>query len=290
MRYRSFTIRDYRAIAGPLTIKVDSASLLPVIGVNECGKTTLLHAILAFDYHNDRGNHGGRHLRDSQNLYSTSPPPPRITASIAISESEFASCVRQLRSQPEWESGKEVRRYLRRKDRLEGTIEVTRDLSTDKYSISAEYLDHEEFNNDLSRTILKSLPYILYFDDFQDAIEEKVEIKSSSAAASTWLNTFERLFKATDPSFSVYKLRSLELRQRKTVLSRVQKRLNQTLTKEWQNFRLDDSDALEISLDYLLEGDDDDSKREFLSFEIVERDANGDEHFFFIRDRSKGFY
>ncbi len=72
MRYKKFIIRNYRAITGPLVIDLDKKSLVPIIGINESGKTTILHAIYAFDCFNDKFNEGGRHLEDTVNLYRTS--------------------------------------------------------------------------------------------------------------------------------------------------------------------------------------------------------------------------
>ncbi|MEX2144470.1 MAG: AAA family ATPase, partial [Anaerolineales bacterium] len=94
----------------------------------------------------------------------------------------------------------------------------------------------------------------------------------------------------TDSTFSVFDLPSKEERQRKAMLSKVTRRLNQALTREWQNFRLDDTDALQINVEYNSEQTSEGTPRHFLKFDIIETDANGDEHFFFVRDRSKGFF
>lgn len=53
MKYLSFTITNYRGISEPLTIDLQKSSLVPLIGINECGKTTILQAIYCFDYIND---------------------------------------------------------------------------------------------------------------------------------------------------------------------------------------------------------------------------------------------
>ena len=62
MRYLSFDIKNYRAISG-LTVKLD-AKLIPLVGINECGKTTILQAIYSFDYINDE-EYAGQHLSAS---------------------------------------------------------------------------------------------------------------------------------------------------------------------------------------------------------------------------------
>jgi predicted ATP-dependent endonuclease of OLD family len=68
MRYLTFTIKNYRAITGPLEIDVNKKTLIPIIGINESGKTTILQAIFSFDYYNDEFNQEGRHLKDTTNL------------------------------------------------------------------------------------------------------------------------------------------------------------------------------------------------------------------------------
>ncbi len=85
MRYTSFTIKNYRAITGPLTIDLNKKSLLPIIGINESGKTTILQAIFAFDSFNDTLN-DGLHLSNTSNLYLTSSPPPLIEAQIELND------------------------------------------------------------------------------------------------------------------------------------------------------------------------------------------------------------
>ena len=82
----------------------------------------------------------------------------------------------------------------------------------------------------------------------------------------------------------------MEERQRKSALAKVQKYLNSTLTKEWENFRLDDRDALEIALDFVKEAGPNNSIRNFLKLDVVETDNSGEQHFFFVSDRSKGFF
>ena len=62
MKYISFTINKYKAVSSPVKIDIDKERLIPIIGVNECGKTTILKAILAFDYYNDTFEDGRAHV------------------------------------------------------------------------------------------------------------------------------------------------------------------------------------------------------------------------------------
>ncbi len=129
------------------------------------------------------------------------------------------------------------------------------------------------------------MPYILYFDDFRDSIDETIPITGNEEDADGWLSIVQQLFKQTDPGLSVFALADEEERRRNTILAKVQRRLNETLTKEWQNFRLDDSEALEISVEFVQTGGVPQIK-----LGIIETDSNRDKHYFFIRDRSKGFF
>jgi predicted ATP-dependent endonuclease of OLD family len=67
MNVKHFSIKNYRAIK-----EIDISlrySLIPIIGINESGKTSILQAILAFDFRRDKYNKG-EHL-EYQNKYST---------------------------------------------------------------------------------------------------------------------------------------------------------------------------------------------------------------------------
>jgi hypothetical protein len=325
VRYKRFVINNYRAITGPLEIAMEKRALTPIIGVNESGKTTILHAIFAFDFTNDRLN-GGRHLKDTSNLYRTSSPSAVIEALVEISKPELDGVISACA-----DANEPLRQQisaLKKRRALPTTWKIRRDLKTLKYSWDADRLGAIDVQNALGRTVVSRLPYIVFFDDFRDKVEEKIEIIPQHVRpASDWLSILDQLFSETDPTFSVFDLPDLEERRRKAVLAKVQRRLNETLTREWQTFRLDDRDALKISIDFEQESQDilqgpsvptpQAARQEtaqqtasppatgvaspvvpkaqrvvhnFIKLDIVETDSNGDEHFFFISDRSKGFY
>ena len=339
MRYRRFIIKNYRAIVGPLEIRVDKGSPMPIIGINESGKTTVLQAIFAFDYYNDGSNEKGRHLNDVSNLYHSSSPAATVEAEVDTTPTELKSIF--------VECGKLLPKYLpvfnelanRRK--LPSKLTIRRTITTRGYTIPAEDFGDEFVQNALGRVMLQHLPYILYFDDFRDKIAERIEIPlEENKSPGEWFEILEELFTHTNESFSLYKLAKMEVRQRKTVLSPVQRNLNQTLTREWQSFRLDDRDALKIHIEFeqqvvtvqavqqpqpLAAAPPADAPvpptpppvsptsnpvpptpapvpptpapvlptqlvKNYIKLEVVETDQKGYEHFFFISDRSKGFY
>jgi hypothetical protein len=88
MEYKEFIISDYRAIKGPLSVSINRSNVVPIIGVNECGRTTILQAILCFDQYND-DSLNGRHLSDIENLYDPKPRPPRVTAVVKLGWNDF---------------------------------------------------------------------------------------------------------------------------------------------------------------------------------------------------------
>jgi predicted ATP-dependent endonuclease of OLD family len=86
MKIKKYQIRNYKAIADT-EIKLNY-SINPIIGVNESGKTSVLHAILAFDKNRDRVNLG-RHL-EYQNKYSNKDTKEsKISAFIILDRQEI---------------------------------------------------------------------------------------------------------------------------------------------------------------------------------------------------------
>jgi len=289
MKYHKFIINHYRAIEGPMVIDLAKNSLIPIIGVNECGKTTILNAIFSFDYHNDKLNNNGRHLQDVTNLYSLSPEMPKISAEVEISTDEFTDMLDSVEEEHPLKYTSAIRSYKRLRNRISRTLTITRDLKSNLYNIDNPLLCNIELNASIAMQIIRHLPYLLYFDDFRDSVENRVEIIKEQSD-SGWLAIFETLFQKTDNAFSVFDLPEKEERQRKAILAKVNRKLNASLTHEWQNFRLDDADALRIEINYEEEPAQGGNKRPFLKLDVIERDMLGDQHYFFVRDRSKGFF
>jgi len=291
MRYKRFIIKNYRAINGPLEIKVERCSLNPIVGVNESGKTTILHALFAFDYYNDAFNEQVRHLKDIANLYHTSSLPATIEAEIELTKRNLQGVISDAISNCPKENValKSELSVLSRKRALPVPLTICRNLNKRTYSISPNIFGTASAQHAIACEIIRNLPYILYFDDFRDKVDARIEIPAAEPESlSGWLAILEQLFVQTDKSFSVFNLASQEERFRKTVLAKVERKLNGTLTREWQHFRLDNRDALKISIDFEREGSE--PVKNYIRLDVVEKDVNGDEHFFFISDRSKGFY
>lgn len=281
MEYKRFWISNYRAIAEPVEIDVAGSRLIPIIGVNECGKTTILSGIFAFDSYNDSLN-SGRHLEDTHNLYRTDKSVPVISAEIALGPEDFTATLDEVASV---ELASAAKAYRRRRKDFPQSLTIHRDLNAKTYTFAAAGFNNEELNKALAIEFVRRMPYILYFDDFRDSIDETIMIEGDEDSAEGWLSIVQQLFQQTDSSLSVFELENEEERRRDSILAKVQRRLNQTLTKEWQTFRLDDTEALNISIKFVKN-----SSGSQIKLGIIETDVNGDEHYFFIRDRSKGFF
>lgn len=293
MRYLSFSIENYRAINGPICIDIEKSRLIPIIGVNESGKTTILHAIHAFDYFNDKNNNGS-HLVDIKNFYSTNygskVVKPFVSAKIQIELGEWAEAVKVVANEkPDLLPEERANNISDMMPTQNGRFELIRDLELLNYQIRPDVGLSLEEQNMISRQLIRSLPYILYFDDFRDKIEERIEIPLDNSKASDWLRYMERLFELTSPDASPFKLKDMDARDRKTLLSQVKDKFNATLTKEWAKFRLDDTQVLTVEFDYEENENASPTNYGYLKLIVVEHTANG-ARYFYISNRSKGFY
>src|SRR6266487_551281 len=207
MQYKRFIVPDYRAIAGPLEIDVSKNPLIPIIGINE----SILNAILAFDKYADSLNNG-RQLGDTHNLYGTKQTTPIITAEISLQTKDFVDALNEMASENVGVAA-DVERYRRKRNQFPHSLQIFRNLTTKKYGLLAKGFRDLELNDLLGTKLVANLPYILYFDDFRDSIEETVDIVGDEDSAEGWLSILQQLFKKTDPNFSVFDLETLEERR-----------------------------------------------------------------------------
>lgn len=284
MKYTKFTLKDYKAIAGELEIDIKK-SLLPIIGINESGKTSILWGIFAFDEANDSLN-DGRHMKNVGNLYKTSNRgEPSVIADIEATKDELIDILNDLEGKAETtvEAKAEVKKYKRALNSWTGVIRIKRNLTSKAYSIeNTELKGFSHLNPLMIEECMGSTPYILYFDDFRDTIHEEITIEGGAGSPKGWLAIIEQLFKKTNSSYSVYKLQATEELQRKSIMADVCKTLNNTLAKEWEKFTLEEGSRLDVDIQY-------DATVNKLNL-FIKENINGNDRYFGIQDRSKGFY
>jgi predicted ATP-dependent endonuclease of OLD family len=249
MRFLSFTITNYRAIRGPLKVNLARNALMPIIGINESGKSTILQAIFAFDSVNDREN-DGRHLEDTSNLYEIESKNPIVSCEIGFEGNELRDVADEFRPNESFEDEwTELRAVI---ESVHSPLVIYRNLNDRCYSINLDHDIDQELVHSFAESVINHMPYILYFDDFRDSIEDEIEIvKDDRGQASGWLETIDILFKRATEGISVFDIAKMEERRRRSVIQRVQKHLNDRLTKAWRTFRLDDAVSdLEIEITF----------------------------------------
>jgi len=293
MKYLEFRIQHYRAIENDLVIDLQKSRLIPLVGINECGKTTILQALFCFDYFNDNEN-GGKHLKDTLNLYKTTDENPTVTAKIELGFEDLKEIIIEYNlSLSTLDENKKIEEGLIRienpftKTSFPGIITIVRNLVSKMYSITEFNLISEKIQDKISRKIITELPYTLYNDDFNDKPTTKIEIPSEQPEnLSGWLAIYERVFKSTNEKFSLFTIiKENDSRRKNTILSDVKEHLNSTISKAWKSFSNDHKGNIEIKIDL---NSNSQTKKEELEISIVEK-IGTKERYFDILDRSKGF-
>lgn len=266
MKYNKFIIKNYRAIEGPIEINIKKNKLVPLIGTNESGKTTILQAIFSFDYANDK-EYEGRHLQELRNFYNPQcKEAPIISAEISIKRSDFINCI----------SNEELRNKYSGINTFTEII-ISRNLETKDYSVSI--IDDEEDGKIIGKEIVSRLPYIIYNDDFIERPKNEISIPNESQELYGWLGIYERAFNKVGASiFDIIKEPDDNIKL--GILSDVEAEINKTLIKEWGKISLETGGCLSIKLSV--------ENNDTLKVQIVEKKGERD-RFFKIEDRSKGF-
>lgn len=266
MKYNKFIIKNYRAITGPVEINVKNNKLVPLIGANESGKTTILQAIYAFDYANDK-EYEGRHLANLRNFYNPqSKEAATIEAEISMTRKDLLNCIGDEETRTRYA---EITNF--------SSTRIIRNLETKKYSISA--IEDTNDSDIIARQVVSRLPYIIYNDDFIERPKNEIAIPENRDELFGWLGIYERAFNKINSSiFDI--INDPDDNIRMGILSDVEAEINRTLIKEWSKISLDNGSCLSIKLS--LQGSS------TLKVQIVEKKGDK-ERFFKIEERSKGF-
>jgi predicted ATPase len=325
MKYLSFSISNYRAIESALILDLTKTPLIPLVGLNECGKTTILQAIYAFDYTNDKENEG-KHLKDTKNLYQTTEKGESIvTATIDIKYSELKlilegaieshnepiqDSINKIKGELQEEGAddevdenvKETREkinnlkkqlvptsFILDKSKYDNQIVLSRNLNTKQYSFeNIEWIPENLLHHALAEEIIILMPYILYNDDFMDRPLNSIKIPDAEPENVTgWLAIFNRLFATASEGYTLFSIvKETDSRRRDAILSDVQEYLNTTLAKAWKQFSLSSTNNIAINL--RLAANNEKGYSNILEIKIVEKIGQKD-RFFDVIDRSKGF-
>lgn len=294
MKYKKFTISTYRSI-DHAEVPV-SNRLIPLIGVNESGKTSILKAILAFDKLSDVFGRG-EHL-EYKNRYVTADHDCTITADVLI---DSASDLDKLSQSLNLPRGNDLLKQLESHHADHRPISITRNLQTKKYSV-AGFDAKPQMLNRLANCIYEQLPLILYFDDFTDRVPESLTFRFNEALKPNfeirnkklqqWQMILEEIFlRATGRAQTLESFLQIEKRDdQEGVLNDINDVLNDEVMADWRRLRkawgnlADDSDQLQLELRFPVP---DASGFEF-QFKVTDR-ARQKKRNFDVVHRSKGF-
>lgn len=297
IEFKKIIISDYRAIK-KAEINLNN-SISPIIGVNEAGKTTVLKAILCLDKRRDKLN-DGEHL-NFLNIYSRQNKAI-ISVEITIKDDNFFS---DLIAKCKVKTDSEDYKIL---EKLSKSIlfKLSRHLGEENRIYRLEGGKIEELSqNTLQKTInffVSKTPYILYFDDFNDRVPDKISFDKNYKEDGKllkknreWKETIEELFKRANPEFITGENKKMlqeyfsmtDNNAKIDVLSDVKDELNNEIVEEWKRIKDSGFDGrqdinIEVDLTNIPNTQD-------FSFNVKDKSSKGRSRTFLISERSKGF-
>lgn len=298
MKYIRFEIKKYRAIEHAI-IEV-SNNLIPIIGINESGKTTALQAILAFDKNKDRYQKS-QHLEYKNKYIINSNDEFRITANILIENEEDLNFLSEkLNLVASGSVYQKLREYFT--DKREIKLSRVFNESGRNYEVENDdfILETKKIKNEFANALYERLPFILYFDDFSDRVPENIVFDlnketntiSENKKYNDWHSIIEEIFKRAGNGQSLNSFIQLESDDdRDGLLNDIQDTLNKEVMDDWKNLKkygknlADEVDNLELKLKHKMS--EDKSKIAF-NFKVQDR-TNNQGRMFNITERSKGF-
>lgn len=291
--YKSFKIQDFRGLED-VSLDFTRNDLILLLGLNESGKTSILKAIEAFDFNNDPPAEDLKpfftSMRNKQVVNSSAPC--QITADIEFTEDLTYLAFRHVLRSAGFDVAvkPEVEEFF---TRLNGKkkVRITRVIpfsggnpGKSFYRFEDEQpLSDSRLERIIAQKIVSQCPFILYFEDFQDAIPTRIYTKKQNSAYNhSWYEIIDGLFYNTDPTLSIksyeeyFSKGNPRENDARTVLKRVNKTLQKTFTERWQDLSgVKDIDDAEIDYDPVKK-----------YFEIKISDSDGTT--FSVHERSKG--
>lgn len=293
MRFRRFIIENYKAVEyAEVPVGND---LIPLIGINESGKTTVLQAILAFDKLSDKYG-GGGHL-EYRNKYRLKDHKCSVAAEVVIDDEKDLDALSQYLKLPRGES---TLRKLEEAYQQKQSLILKRDLQAKQYSLSGLSLE-AALEQKLAKAIYRELPFVLYFDDFTDRIPESIDFirkdnkkgyRLKRSKLAEWQRILEEIFiRATEGEHTLgdfIQLNDEDIRQ--GLLNDITDVLNEEIIEYWRRLKqvgsdlADDPGDLELILTFV----DRPPKSFRFQFKVNDRSSERG-RVFPIADRSKGF-
>ncbi|MCL1994844.1 MAG: ATP-binding protein [Defluviitaleaceae bacterium] len=282
MKITNFKIKNYRAISKELSIDL-TRRIIPLVGINECGKTTILQSIFCFDFNNDN-LYDGRHLKNIDNLYSTAKSEPcKITAEISCTKEEYTQALINAKHKLPTDTHILLQEYI---TQPQTTLQITRSIIGERKQYTSEnfmrFNRFEEYNT-VCQSFIEMLPCTLYNDDFTERPVNEIDLTQPN---SDWYIIFNKVFQSANKDYNLAELAKLDDRLRDSIIDDVETHLGKNLTDAWSNFSpFSDPPAGRagkiITKLKLIENR--------LLISIKEENKAAPANFFYVTDRSKGF-
>ena len=330
MKYKSFEIEKYKGIdidtsSPTLKIKLQEGKATALIGINECGKSTILKAICAFDYRNDDKNEQYKHLSTlkNRNKAGLSDDTAIIYANFGIEQSDITWLLDYFnehnlfikdtmvennevdgimqQTTKEIDKSDEEKISIIQKTfmvfRIKCEINKSQENYKRKYSLELNNfagidsninieLFNEEQKNELCKKIISYMPNMLYITDLPDFYSENNFSSTIDARHEECKNLINNLFiSATSKSLSVQKLFEL-YNADKSEYSSTLSQVQKYLTREFS--RRWNEFGLNNSFGEVDLSIDCHPDSKIVNIQVKEKGQNGDS-FYDIEERSMGF-
>lgn len=291
--YRRFEVKNFRGLED-VAIDFSKNELILLLGLNESGKTSILKAIEAFDFNNDPLPENLKSffssMRNKQAIESNTPCT--ITAEITFTEELDYGFFKKILKAAEFDNSVkgQVEGFL---DTLNPgkTVSIRRVVPFSDGKPGKSYYEFvggaplapQRLNRIMAQEIIRRSPFILYFEDFQDAIPERIHTsRRSDAYNHPWYEIIDGLFYNTDHKYSIKKFEAYYSKSNpreddaRTVLKKVNKTLQKTFTEKWENLSgVQEIEEAEIAYN---------PSKKYFEIKITEKDGTT----YSVHERSKG--
>lgn len=291
--YNSMDIKGFRGL-DQVSLNFSRNDLVLLLGLNESGKTSILKGIECFDFNNDPSPEHLKafftSIRNKQDIDCSTPTT--ITAEIEFSQPLtwrfFQKALRSARIHASVKSNVES---LIASANSQQSVRITRVIPFKDGNPGQSYYKFEEvpplgdmrLESVLAQEIVRRSPYILYFEDFQDAIPDKIFTNTrSDGFNSIWYEIIDGLFFNTNPQYSIKKYLKYYARgnrredDARTVLRKVNKTLQDTFTTKWRGLSgVEEIDETELAFQ---------EPKKYFEIKISEKDGTT----YSVHERSKG--
>ncbi|WP_167619307.1 ATP-dependent nuclease [Maribellus sediminis] len=302
MKFVKFDIKQYRAVS-EISVELNH-QIIPLIGVNESGKTSILQAILSFDKGQDRLNQG-YHLEYTNRYDTMKKQECEITAHFCLNAKDYEKLFKALKTK----SDNSIFDILKSHQKNKESILITRHLSKEgkPYSLDYPKVEDDILRKRIINHITTNQPYVLYFDDFTDRVPSEITfspdyIKTGQIKGRSnkeWQFIIEEIFNRSGaegfeesnsekkPLQAFMNLKEKDIRD--GVLYDITDVLEKEVISEWKKMKkeglnklADDSDKLELLINY-------DEQNYTFEFKVRDKSKEGKKRIFNITQRSKGF-